>query len=119
MPKEMDFGGRNQASDMIGERRGRQIDQIRALRKAERPQRSPVNRNGVIWMGAADHMCRLLGVEMALTKAGSPASDGHQDDVELCHVLARKLRTCVSRIPAAAGTVDKIAKRRSAMRASR
>jgi hypothetical protein len=61
----------------------------------------------------------LLGVEMALTKGRSPASDWKQRDVDVRHLLQRKLRTRVSRIPTPAGAVDEIAERGSAMTAPR
>ena len=75
--EEMDAGGRCQTSDVVGEGHGRQIDQIGALGEADRPPGSPVHGDGMIWVSAADRLCRLLGVEMALTKSGSPASDWH------------------------------------------
>ena len=112
---------------MVGARRatcsakaiGRQIDQIGALGKADGPPGSPVHGDGMIWVSAADRLCRLLGVEMALTKGGSPASDRHQGDVDVRDLLERKVWTRVPRIPAPAGARNKIAECGSAMRAPR
>jgi hypothetical protein len=73
----------------------------------------------MIRMDAANRLCRLLGVEMALTKCRAPASDWHQGDVDGRHLLERKPETCVSRIPTSAGALDKKAERGSAMRAPR
>lgn len=67
------------------------------------------------WLSAADYVCRLLGVQMAPAKARSPATHGQQRDVWLRDLLPRKVRTRVARIPAAAGTLDKVAKGGSAM----
>jgi hypothetical protein len=75
--------------------------------------------DGTIWVRAADHLCRLLGVKMTLTKGGSPASHWQQSDVDLCYVLVRKVRTCVAGIPAPVGAGNKIAECWSAMRAPR
>lgn len=75
----------------------------------------------MIWLNAADRLCRLLSVEMALTMtrndARSPTSDWHQGYIDLRHLLELKLRTCVARIPPPAGAVNKIAERGSPMRA--
>ena len=70
-------------------------------------------------MSAADSLCRLLRVEMALTKAGSPASDWQQGDVDVRHLFQRQVRTRVTRIPTPAGALDKVAERGSAMTAPR
>ena len=78
-----------------------------------------MHRDGSIWLGAADYLGRLLGIEMALTKRGSPASNRHQGDVDVRHPVKRKVRTCVPRIPAPARALDKIAECGSAMRAPR
>jgi hypothetical protein len=75
--EEMNAGGWCQVSDVVGEGRGWQIDQIGALGETDRPPGSPMHRDGTIWVSAADRLCGLLGVEMALTKRGSPASDWH------------------------------------------
>ena len=75
--------------------------------------------DGTIWVSAAHRLCGLLGVEMALTKSGSPASDWHQGDVDVRYVLGLKVRTCVPGIPAAEGARNKISERGSAMRAPR
>jgi len=75
--EEMDAGGRSHTSDVLGEGRGRPIDQIGALRKADRPPGSPVHGDGMIWVNEADCLCRLLRVEMAPTERRPPASDWH------------------------------------------
>jgi hypothetical protein len=75
--EEMDSGGRCHTSDLLGEGRGRPIDQIGALGEADRPPGSPVHRDGMIWVNEADCLCRLLRVEMAQTESGSPTSDWH------------------------------------------
>jgi len=67
----------HQARDVPGECLGRQINQLGALTKADGPPGTPVHRDGTIWLGAADYVGCLLGVEMALIKRGSPASDWH------------------------------------------
>ena len=103
----------------VGKGRGRQIDQIGALGKADRPPGPPVDGDGTIWVNAADRLCRLMGVEMALTKGGSPTADWHQGDVDVRHLLERNVGTCVSRIPAPAGAAHKKAECGSAMRAPR
>jgi hypothetical protein len=115
----MDGGGWYEASDVVGEGQGRQIDQIGALREADGPPGSPVHGNGTIWVSAANHLCRLLGVEMALTKGGSPTSYWQHSDVDVPHLLERKVQTCVARIPAPAGTFNKITERGPAMRTTR
>jgi hypothetical protein len=75
--------------------------------------------DGAIWVGAADRLCRLLGVEMTLTKGGSPATHRQQSDVDLGYVLIGKVRTCVTGIPASVGAGNKIAECWPAMRAPR
>ncbi|MCW2805119.1 MAG: hypothetical protein JWN06_3336 [Propionibacteriaceae bacterium] len=115
----MNAGGWRQASDVLGEGRGREIDPLGALGKADGPPSSPVHGDGSNWVSAANNLCRLLGVEMALTNGRSPASDGKQRDVDVRHFLQRKLRTRVPRIPTPAGAVDEIAERGSAMTAPR
>lgn len=117
--QEMNAGGWCQASDVLGEGRSRQIDQIGALGEADGPPSSPVHGDGPNWVSAADSLCCLLGVEMALTKGRSPASDWQQGDVDVRHLLQRKVRTRVPRIPTPAGALNKIAERGSAMRAPR
>jgi hypothetical protein len=104
---------------VVGEGHRRQIDQIGTLGKRDGPPCSPVHGNGTIWVSAADRLCRLLGVEMALTKAGSPASDRHQGDVDVRHLLVRKMWARVPRIPAPAGARNEIAECGSAMGAPR
>ena len=113
----MDAGSWCHAGDVLGESRGRQIDQIGALGEADGPPGSPMDGDGTIWVNAADRLCRLLGVEMALTKARSPASDWHKGDVDERRLLKRNVRACVPRIPAAAGAGNKKAECGSAMRA--
>ena len=112
----MDAGGWRHARDVLGEGLGWQIDQLGALTKADGPPGAPVHRDGTIWVSAADRLCRLLGVEMALTKRGSPASDRHQGDVDVHHLVESKVRTCVPRVPAPARARNEIAERGSAMR---
>ena len=55
---------------------------------------------------------------MAPAKAGPPASDGHEGEVDVCHLRKRKLRTRVARIPASVASIDQIAESGSAMGAS-
>ena len=122
LPEEMYTGGWCQASDMLSEGSGWQIDQIAALGKADGPPGSPVNRDDMMGLGAADGFCRLLGVEMTLfvarNDAWSPASDWHQCYVDIRHLLQPKLRTCVPGIPPPARLLHKKAERGSAMTAS-
>jgi hypothetical protein len=72
---------------VLGECFGRPVDQLGALTKADGPPGAPVHRDRTIWVSAADRVCRLLGVEMALTQGGSPASDWHQGDVDVHHLV--------------------------------
>jgi hypothetical protein len=115
----MDAGGWCNAGDVLGEGRGRQIDQIWALGQADGPPGSPVHRDGMIWVNAADRLCRLLGVKMPPTKAGSPTSDWHQGDVDERQLLKRNMWTCIPRIPAPAGASKQIAECGSTVRAPR
>jgi hypothetical protein len=78
-----------------------------------------MHRYHAIRLSSADHLRRLLGVEMALTKGGPPASDWHQGDVDVRDLVKNNVRACVSGIPASARAVDEIAERGSAMRAAR
>jgi hypothetical protein len=68
-----------------------------------------------IWTNSADGVSRLRGVEMALTQGRSPASDWHQGDVDVRHLVKDKVRTRVPRIPASARALEEIAERGSAM----
>ena len=109
-----------QASDVLGESHGRQIDQIGALGKADGPPGSPVHGDGTIWVNAADRLCRLLGVEMALDQGWVPSlrpASGRGRRV--ADLLERDVRARVPRIPAPAGARNKIAECGSAMRAPR
>jgi hypothetical protein len=115
----MDDSARRQAGTVVNKGRGGQIDQVGALGKADRPPGPPVHRDGMIRMDAANRLCRLLGVEMALTKCRSPASDWQQCEVDVRHFLQCKVQTCISRIPAPARALNEKAKRGSAMRAPR
>jgi hypothetical protein len=117
--EDMHAGGWCQASDMVGEGHGRQIDQIGALGKPDRPPCAPMDWDGTIWVSAADRLCRLLGVEMTVTQGGSPASDWHQGEVGMPHLVERNVCTRVPRIPAPVGADNKIAECWSAMRAPR
>ena len=117
--EEKDAGGWCHACDVLGESHGRPIDQTGALREAHGPPRSPMHRYHAIRLSSADHQRRLLGVEVALTKGGSPASDWHQGDVDVRHLVEGNVRPCVSGIPASASALDKKAERGSAMRAPR
>jgi hypothetical protein len=113
----MDAGGWCQASDVLGEGNGGPIDQAGTLWEADRPPGSPVHWNSAIWLSLVDHLRRLLGIEMTLTKGWSPTSDGEQRDVDLRHLIEGEVRTSVPRIPAPARTLDKVAECGSAMRA--
>jgi hypothetical protein len=115
----MDAGGRSHSGDVLGEGHRRQIDQVRALEEADGPPGSPMDGDGTIWVNAPDRLGRLLGVKVPLTKGGSPASDWSQGDIDARHLLERKVRTRVARIPAPAGASNKIAECGSSMRAPR
>ena len=69
-------------------------------------------------MRAADRLSRLPGIEMAPAKARPPASDRHEGEVDVRHLVERELRTRVARIPASVVSIDQIAESGSAMRAS-
>jgi len=73
----MDAGSWRYARYVLGKCLRREIDQLGTLTKADGPQGAPVHRDGTSWVGAADRVCRLLGVEMTVTKGRSPASDWH------------------------------------------
>ena len=79
-----------------------------------------MHRHGMFRLDAVDRLCRLHSVQMALTMARndgrSPASDRHQGNVDLRHPVRLKLRTGVPRIPPSARTLNKKAKRGSAMK---
>jgi hypothetical protein len=121
VPETVDAGRWCQVSDVVGKRSCRKIDQIEALREADGPPGSPMHREGMLRLDAADSTCSLLGVEMALTmarnNAGSPASDWHQGYVDVLRLFQLKLRSCIPRIPPSARALNK-AERRSAMGAS-
>ena len=70
------------------------------------------------WVRAADHLSRLPGIEMTPAKGRPPASDRHEGEVDVRHLVERELRTCVSRIPASVVSIDQVAESGSAMRAS-
>jgi len=114
--EEVDGGGWYQSSDMVREGHARQVDQIGALGEANGPPGSPMHRDGMFWMNAAHRLRRLLGVEMALAKGGSPTPYWQHGNVDVRHFLELKVRTCVSRIPAPAGTFNNITERGPAMR---
>jgi hypothetical protein len=113
--EEMDAGGRCYAGDLLGECLGWQIDQLGALTKSDGPPGAPVHGDGTIWASAADRVCSLLGVEMTLTKGGSPASDWHQGNVDVRYLVESKVRTRVPRIPTPARALDEVAERGPAM----
>ena len=117
MSEDMDAGRWCHAYDLRSEGSGRLIDQIGSLGKAYRPPGSPMDGDGTIWASAADRLSRLLGIEMTRTEGGPPTPDRHQGDVDLRHLVERKTRTCVPRIPASVGAGNKIAESQSAMRA--
>jgi hypothetical protein len=73
----------------------------------------------MIWANAADHLRGLMGVEMADAEGWSPASNWEQGDVDIRHLIQRKVWTCVPRVPAPAGARYEIAQRGSTMRAPR
>jgi hypothetical protein len=76
-----------------------------------------MNRDGTIWVSAANRLCRLLSIEMPLTEGGPPAADWQKGDVGLAHLFEPKMRACVPRIPAPVRAGNKIAECWSAMRA--
>jgi hypothetical protein len=102
-----------------GERCGGQIDEIGTLLKADGPQGSPMYGDGTQCVSAVRRLRRLLGIEMALTQGGSPASNGKQGDVDVHDLLIREIRSCVPRVPAPEGALDEKSERGSAMRACR
>jgi hypothetical protein len=114
--EEVDGGGWYQSSDVVREGHARQVDQIGALGEANGPPGSPMHRDGMFWMNAAHRLRRLLGVEMALAKGGSPTPYWQHRNVDVRHLLELKVRTCVSWIPAPAGTFNNITERGPAMR---
>jgi hypothetical protein len=120
--ERVDAGARSYPSDVIGERCGREVDEIGALRQPDGPPGAPMHRNSVFRLGPVDRICRLLGVEVTLMMARNngwpPASDRHQRDVDLRHFVRLEVRTGVPRIPPSAGSFNKEAECRSAMRAS-
>ena len=117
--ENMDAGARRETSDSVGECHGRPIDQIGALWKADGPPGSAVHRNSVDWVRAADRLSRLLGIEMARPEGRPPSCDWHESEVDVCHFVEPQVRTRVPRIPAPVVSLDQIAERGSAMRASR
>jgi hypothetical protein len=117
--EEMDAGAWCHACDLPGECLSRQINQLGPLTKAGGPPGTPVHRDGTIWVSAADHVGCLLRVEMALIKRRSPASNWHQGNVDVHHLVERNVRTRVPRIPAPARALDEIAERGSTMRTPR
>ena len=104
---------------MPGERCRGQIDEIGTLLKADGPQGSPMYGDGTRCVSAVRRLRRLLGIEMALTQGGSPASNGKQGDVDVHDLLIREIRSCVPRVPAPEGALDEKSERGSAMRACR
>ena len=123
MSETVDARSRYQAGDVVGERCGREIDEIGALRKTDWPPGPPMHRDGMFRLDVMDRMCGLLGVEMAIAvardNARSPASDWHEGYVDVRRLLQLNLRTCVPRVPPPARTHDEKAERGSAMRASK
>ena len=73
--------------------------------------------DSMIWVRAADHLSRLPGIEMTLAKGRPPASDWHEGEVDVRHLVEREVRTCVPRIPASVESIDQITESGSAMRA--
>ena len=118
VPEDMDARARRDASDPVGEGHGWQIDQIRPLRKANGPPGSPVHGDSIGWMRAADRLSRLPGIEMAPAKSRPPSSNWHEGEVDMRHLIDRRVRTRVTRIPASVVSIDQIAESGSAMRAS-
>jgi hypothetical protein len=119
VPENVDAGGWCHPCGMFCESLRRQINQLGTLTKADGPPGTPVDGDGTCWLGAADHIGSLLGVEMTLIKRGSPASDWDQSDVHVRHIVKGKVRTSVSRIPAPASALNEIAECGSAMRTPR
>jgi hypothetical protein len=119
MPENVDSGVRRETSNVVGECPGGPIDQIRTLGKADGPPGSPMHRDGMGWISAANHLGRLPGIEVAAAQRGPPSPDGHQHEVDLSHVVARDVRTRVPGIPTPVTSLHQIAERRSAMRAPR
>jgi hypothetical protein len=119
VPEKVDAGARCQSRDVFGESLRRQIDQLGTLTKADGPPGTPVHRDGSIRPSAANQVSSLLGVEMTLIKRRSPASDRHQRDVDVRHLVKAKVRTCISRIPAPVSALNEIAECGSAMRTPR
>ena len=119
MSEEMDAGGRCEASNMLCEGGCWQIDQISALWKPHGPQGSPVHWDSMTWFSAANRLCRLQGVEMALAQGRSPASNWHEGKVDLRYLLGCEVWACVARIPTPVGALDNIAERGPTMTAPR
>jgi hypothetical protein len=119
VPEKVDAGGWCHPCDMFGESLRRQINQLGTLTKPDGPPSTPVHGDGTIWLSATNHVSSLLGVEMTLIKRRSPASDRHQGDVDIRHLVKGKARPCVSRIPAPVSAVNEIAECGSAMRTPR
>ena len=107
----MNAGSWCHARDVLRECLSWQIDQFRALTKADGPPRAPMHRDRTIWTNSADGLCRLRGVEMALTQGGSPTPDWHQGEVDVRHLIKGKVRTRVPGIPASARAPEEIAER--------
>jgi hypothetical protein len=119
VPEKVDAGGRCHSRYVFGECRRRQINQLRTLTKPDGPPGTPVHGDGTNWLSAANHVSSLLGVEMTAIKRRSPASDRHQGDVDIRHLVKGKVRPCVSRIPAPVSALNEIAECGSAMRTPR
>jgi hypothetical protein len=119
MPEKVDAGGRCHSRDVFGECLRRQINQLGTLTKADGPPGTPVHGDGTNRLSAANHISSLLGVEVALIKRRSPASDRHQGDVDIGHLVKGKVRPCVPRIPAPVSALNEIAECGSAMRTTR
>jgi len=116
--ENMDAGARRETSDLVGECHGWPIDQIGALGKANGPPRSPVHRDSIYWARAADHLSRLLRIEVARPEGRPPSCDWHEREVDVCHFVGGEVRTRVPGIPAPVVSLDQIAERGSAMTAS-
>jgi hypothetical protein len=115
VPEKVNAGGWCHSRDVFSECLRRQINQVGTLRKADGPPGTPVHGDGTIWLNIADHVGSLFGVEMTMVKRGSPASDWHQGDVDVRHLVKGKVRTGVARIPAPAGALGEIAESGSPM----